>query len=410
MGFIETDDSWPMHRDPKTPLLPPPRYDALRDLPDPALITMYDGNPAVVLTKYDDIRSLLMAENVSSDGRLPRFPYVSDSARAGRGARITIDRLDSPVHDEQRSMLAGTFSIKRIRELRPFIEHAVDGLLDDLERERGAADFRKVVAERLPAIVICQVLQLPPEDAPFLRQLVGRFENDAADPEDIKLATKDMMAYYGNIVDGRMDSEGTDLISNLIRNQLIPGKLTREQLLMTCHLLTTAGFDTTTNAISLGVIALLQNRDDWDEIVNDHDGEVVRVATEELIRFLSPAHANHLRLTTAEVPIGHSIIPADHAVIAVQAAGNHDPAQFPDPHRLDIHRDARGHLGFSMGLHQCLGQQLARLELHVVFEKLPKRFPDLRIAIPMEDLPFRPNHQVYGVKELPVEWGEKAHV
>ncbi len=403
MSFPKLDDVWPFTRDASQPLLPPPR---LRELRDEGLveIRMYDGAPAVLATKYADIRDILMSDEVSSDGTLPNFPYVSDATRANRGERRTFDRLDPPVHDEQRAMLASNFTQKRIREMRPFVEEIVDGLLDEMDNADRSADFVTTFAQPIPARIICRLLGLPVTDAPFFFDRIHIWTNDQGNPEDIVKATAELLDYFDRLIDERVGAEGNDIITGLVNKQLVPGHISRQQLLLTFHLLLIAGFDTTTNMIGLGTLLLLRNPDAWRELVETDDGEIVQSAVEELLRFLSVAHSTHIRLARGPIPVGHQLIPAGTGILAPQSAGNHDPAQFPDPDVLDIHRDARGHLAFGAGVHQCLGQQLARLELNVVFSRLPKRFPNLQLDVPFDELPFRPNSMVYGVESMPVRW------
>jgi cytochrome P450 len=404
MDFPRLDDTWPFRRERSRPLLPPKRLDEIRSIGDLVDITMYDGTPVTLATRYADIRDILMSPDVSSDGRLPGFPYVSDATRANRGARPTMDRLDPPEHDEQRAMLAPSFTQKRIRELRPFVEATVNDLIDAMEASGSTADFSSQFAELIPAIIVAKLLDLPLDDAPFFLDRIHIWTNDQGNPDDIIKATADVTEYFERVIDERTGGDGTDIISGLIRNQLEPGHITRKQLLLTLHLLITAGFDTTTNAIALGTVLLLQNPDSWKELVDSEDPELVQSAVEEMLRYLSVAHSTHIRLARGDIPLGHRVIPAGKGIVAPQMAANHDPERFPDPAKFDMGRDARGHLAFGAGVHQCLGQQLARLELNVVFTLLPKRMPRLALGVPLEQLDFRPNAMVYGVTTMPVRW------
>lgn len=399
------DHVWPFARDHEQPMLPPPLIADLRNDGDPVSVPLYDGQRAVLLTKYDDVVTTLKHANTSSNGRAEGFPYISDSARANRGSRQTFDRLDPPVHDEQRGMLTPSFTPKRIGALRPAVEETVDALLDSLE-PRGSAELLTEFAELVPARVVTKLMGLPYEDSDFFLDRVHRWMNDKNDVADIAQAMTDVKDYFSDVVDQRIASGGAgdDLISLLVREQLLPGRIDRDQLIITLHLLLTAGFETTANAIALGTLALLENKDAWDELAATEDEALVRGAVEEILRFVSPAHQVALRIAAGPIPIGHHVIQPGQGIIATVMGANHDPAKFEQPDRLYIHRsNARDHLAFGTGIHQCLGQNLARLELQVVFAKLPRRIPGMQLSTPITDLTFR-SHSIAYTAPVPVHW------
>ena len=398
---VQLSESWPFARDRACPVLPPPRLAEIRKLDRLVDIELYDGTPCTLATRYDDVRAIMMHPNTSSDATLEGFPYISAASRANRGERRTMERTDPPRHDELRSMLAAEFTIKKIRAYRPFLEALVERLLDQMEAAGPPADLVASLAEPVPAAVICELLDLPADDAPFFNERVHTWMNDLGDPRDIARAMTDITDYFERLIDVRADGGGQDLVSRLIRDQLQTGKISRPDLLLMFHLLITAGFDTTANSIALGTMALLEDGDAWRQLAADPT--LAAGAVEELQRYLSVAHNAVFRLTRGPVEIGDDVIPANHAVIASTLAANHDPDHYPDPARVDLNRDARDHLAFGVGLHQCLGQALARIELQVVFERLPQRFPGLRLDASVDDLRFR-QAIVYGVETLPVRW------
>lgn len=167
------------------------------------------------------------------------------------------------------------------------------------------------------------------------------------------------------------------------------------------HLLLVGGFDTTANMIALGVLTFLEHPDQIKLLVEEPD--LVPKAVEELLRFLSVAHHVAFRQAAGDLEIAGTCIHAGDSVIAPVIAANHDPERFPDPGTFDITRDARGHLAFGYGVHQCLGQALARVELQAVFAKLFQRFPTMKLACSIDDLRFK-NALIYGIEELPVTW------
>lgn len=405
---METSDIWPLQRE--CPLLPPPRLAEIREQQPVAPVELYDGTRCALVTRYADVRAVVVRGDVSADGHRENFPYASEAARAGRGARMAFDRMDPPRHDEHRFMLAAHFTTKRVAEMRPFLDHLVDELLDRMAAAGPPADLVRDFAEPLPAAVITEILGLPRADSAFFQDRVHTWFDDSSTAEDVATANADLIGYISSVLDERKEASGAgtgndgqpeDLIATLVREQFVPGHLSRQELLDMIQLLIAAGYDTTANMIALGTTVLLQTDGAWRQLTDDPDS--VAAAVEELLRFVSPAHHAVFRVANTDVPVGEEVIPAQTPIIASTMAANHDPQKYADPSRLDLRRNARGHLAFGIGLHQCLGQALARAELQSVFTHLPSRFPSLRLAAAIEELSFR-NSLVYGLDSLPVSW------
>ena len=281
---IQLDDVWPLERDPRNPILPAPRLAEIRAMGGIPRIRMYDNTSTAILTRYEEVRELVSSPDVSSDGGKPGFPFMSEASRANRGGPQSIDRLDPPEHDEQRAMLAGYFTVKKIRALRPFIEETVDRLLDQLSDGKRSGDFVAEFAEPIPALAIAKVLALPVDDIPFFLDRVKTWMSEKSDPVDIKRAMVDITDYFERVIEERAGGTGEDVLSKLIREQVNTGNLSKDQFLLTMQLLIKAGFDTSANMIALGTVVLLQHRDQWEELVNDKDGRLVASAVEELLR------------------------------------------------------------------------------------------------------------------------------
>jgi cytochrome P450 len=169
-------------------------------------------------------------------------------------------------------------------------------------------------------------------------------------------------------------------------------------------LLLIAGHETTANMIALGTLALLEHPEQLAALRDAGNPQLVAAAVEELLRYLTIVHFGLRRVALADIEIGDRIIRAGDGVILATVAGNRDEQVFADPDRLDIHRDARRHVAFGFGVHQCLGQPLARVELQVAYGTLYRRIPSLRLAVDREQVPFKDDGLVYGVYELPVTW------
>lgn len=396
---VVVSGTWPFTR--TDPLLPPPAFDEIRAECPVSKVKMWDGSTSWLATRHEDVRALLRNPAMSADSSLPGYPNSSANHEASRGGQKGFIRMDSPKHDIQRRMLTRSFSVPQVAKLRPFIEKVVDRLLDEMEEKGGPLDLLEVLAEPLPSIAICEILALPESDAHILLDTVNRWMNLDSPPEVSAAASAELSAYLDALVTQRIENRGDDLVSMLITEQLETGAISRPDFIAMLNLLIVGGFDTTANMIALGTILFLRHPEQADDLRANPD--LAPGAVEELLRFLSVAHHVGSRVAREDIDLRGVCIHAGEGVITPVPAANHDPEVFENPHRFDIRRDARDHVAFGFGIHQCLGQNLARIELQVVFTKLLTRFPTLKLAVPESELPFR-NSMIYGVSSLPVTW------
>jgi len=212
--------------------------------------------------------------------------------------------------------------------------------------------------------------------------------------------------YMLDLVQAKRAQPGDDLLSGLItRGDDDPeAALTDEELVHIGNVLLIAGHETTANMLALGTLALLEHPAQLAALRADFS--LVDQAVEELLRYLSIVQFGLVRTATEDVEVGGQRIPAGEPIVASLAAANRDPAQFPEPDELDLSRAYSPHLAFGHGVHQCLGQQLARVEMKVGFRALLERFPSLRLAVPLEQVRMRDEAFIAGVHELPVTWDD----
>jgi hypothetical protein len=201
----------------------------------------------------------------------------------------------------------------------------------------------------------------------------------------------------------KLVNPGEDLLSSLV-GRVEAGELTRAEVAQMGVLLLLAGHETTANMIALGTLALLEHPDQFALLRDGDDPKLVASAVEELLRYLNITHNGRRRVALADIEIAGHLVRAGEGLIFPNDIGNRDPNAFPEPNRLDIQRNARHHVAFGFGVHQCLGQPLARLELQVVYSVLYKRIPTLKLATGLDKIPFKHDAAVYGVYELPVTW------
>lgn len=390
---------WPFDRDPAKPLEPPPELLALRSPGCPAKVQLWDSSPAWVATTYEDVQTALLDSNLSSDTSRHGFPHVSSTAASIRGNQRSFVRLDDPEHAHHRSMVAADFILPRVKEMHAAIGDIVRDSLDRLATLPQPVDLVTEFAARVPSRVMLDLLDLPVEDGDFFQERMDTWNSLSSTPEVSQQASKDVFDYLYGIVAARTGGDRDDIISRLIRDQVQSEQLTVDQLVGMLHILLVGGYDTTANMIALGTIVLTERRDQLDRLVANPG--LWPAAVEELLRYLSVTHHAAYRIAKGETMIGRQSIDAGDAVIAPITLANWDPKMFADPEVVDFDRNARQHLAFGFGIHQCLGQALARAELRIVFHLLFERYPDLAVIGSVTDHQYK-NAMIYGVERLPV--------
>jgi cytochrome P450 len=308
--------------------------------------------------------------------------------------------FDPPEHTRLRRMLTPEFTVRRMRRLEPRIIEIVEEHLDAMEKAGPAADLVADFALPIPSLVICELLGVPFADRAAFQARTSRLL-DLTLPLDERLEVgRESRAYRADLVAGAQAEPGDDMLGMLVREH--GADLSTDELIGIAGLLLVAGHETTSNMLGLGTLALLRHPEQLALVRNDP--AAVGPAVEELLRWLGIVHSGIPRTTTEDVEVGGVAIPADSLVILALAAANRDPRFLPDGDRLDVTRDAAGHVAFGHGLHHCLGAPLARMEMRTAFPALLRRFPDLALAVPYEEVSFRAFHFVYGLLALPVTW------
>ncbi|NKY58585.1 cytochrome P450 [Nocardia flavorosea] len=305
--------------------------------------------------------------------------------------------VDPPEHTRYRKLLTGKFTVRRMQQLSDHVADITTTHLDAMESAGGPVDLVEVFAFPIPALVICELLGVPYHDRDFFQQHVAAAVGGADHSMEARgAAFAAVQDYLRGLVLAKRNAPTDDLLSDLTGTDL-----TDDELSGIGTLLLGAGLDTTANMLALGTAALLTHPDQLAELRNDP--ETTDRAIEELLRYLSIAHTSaRTALTDVELD-GQLIKKGETVAVSIQAA-NRDPAKFHEPDTFDIGRSAVGHLGFGHGVHQCLGQQLARVEMRVALPALVRRFPTLRLAVPVADIPLRHGLDIYGAHELPVTW------
>jgi cytochrome P450 len=300
-------------------------------------------------------------------------------------------------------MVSAAFSVKRVAAMRPAVQKIVDEAIDTMLAGPTPVDLVAALALPVPSLVICDLLDVPYDDHDFFQSITRTLVNRGSTPEERGAAHAQLAGYLDALVGVKLTNRGDDLLSGLAA-RIEAGELTRQEATATAVLLLIAGHETTANMIALSTIALLEHPDQLAILRETDDPKVVAGAVEELLRYLNITHGGRRRVALEDIEVAGKNIPAGTGLIMPNDIGNRDPEAFPDPDRLDIRRDARHHVAFGFGVHQCLGQPLARMELQVVYNTLYRRIPTLRLAVEREQFRFKTDGFVYGVYELPVTW------
>ncbi|MFB6847422.1 cytochrome P450 [Streptomyces sp. NPDC056373] len=382
------------------PYHPPAAYDALRTERPLTRITLFDGREAWLVSGHATARALLADPRLSSNRDRPGFPAPTERFAGLRNRRTALLGVDDPEHRAQRRMVVGDFTFKRAVELRPRIQQIVDERLDAMIAQGPPADLVNAFALPVPSMVICALLGVPYTDHDFFETQSRRLLRgpEAADVLD---ARHRLETYFGELIDRKQRDPGTGLLDDLVHRQPREGDLDREGLIAMALILLVAGHETTANMISLGTFTLLQHPERLAELRADPG--LMPAAVEELMRMLSIADGM-LRLAVEDIEVAGTTIREGEGVVFATSVINRDETVYPDPDTLDWSRPARHHVAFGFGIHQCLGQNLARAELEIALHSLFDRLPGLRLAAPAEEIPFKPGDTIQGMLELPVTW------
>ncbi|MFE0850759.1 cytochrome P450 [Streptomyces rochei] len=384
------------------PFTAPEEYAAMRTDDPVARVTLPTGREAWAVTRYDDVRELLSDPRVSADIRRPNFPALGEGEQEA-GARFRpFIRTDAPEHTRYRRMLLPAFTVRRVRAMRPAVQARVDEILDGMLEAGGPVDLVSAYANAVSTSVICELLGIPRHNLEFFRDVTRISGSRTSTAEQVAEALGSLFALLAELIAERREEPRDDLISKLVTDHLIPGHVTTDQLLSTLGITINAGRETTTSMIALSTLLLLDRPELLEEL--RRDPSLMPAAVDELLRVLSVADSIPLRVAAEDIELSGRTVPADDGVIALLAGANHDPEQFDDPGKVDFHRTDNHHVAFGYGVHQCVGQHLARLELEVALDTLVRRVPTLRLAGDRDQVVVKDDSATFGLEELMVTW------
>jgi cytochrome P450 len=400
----EPELEFPMARDERCPFDPPPALARLQQDCPVSRVHIWSGDTPWLVSRYSDARLVLTDERISADTDLTGYPQPTSGVAGRRTKFKPFMNMDDPAHAAQRQLLNPSFMVKKMEAMRPRIQRFADELIDALLAGPQPADLVQAYALPIPTFAICELLGVPYEDRSFFQDTSNVFFARESSAEMSLAAAEDLTSYLADLTEKKNASPADDVLSHLAMGPLRAGTMSLAEIATLAQFLVIAGHETTANMIALGTIALLAHPEQLDQVRNAVDPSVVEGAVEELLRYLTVPHAGRRRVAKVDMEIGGQHIRAGDGIIAALDIANRDGSQFPNPNQLDIGRSARRHLAFGFGVHQCLGQQLARIELQVAYATLSRRIPTLQVRGAVEDLPYKHDMLIYGVHALPVTW------
>lgn len=382
-----------------TPSNPYPDYAGLRAAGPVHRISGSDGRPAWLVTRYDDVRQALADPRLSLD-KSNALPGNYRGMALPPALDANLLNLDPPDHTRIRRLVSQAFTNRRVEALRAPIRSTAEALADEMIAA-GTTDLLSAYAAPLPIAVICDLLGVPASTrTDFRRWTDGLVAPDPSRPEEARQAIGAMLAFFAELISSKRADPGDDLVSDMIAAQDEGDRLSDDELTSLVFLILFAGYENVVHLIGNAVLALLDEPRQWKRLQADRG--LIPAAVEEFLRYDGPAPLAIRRFPLTDVTIGGETIPAGETVLLGIASANRDAARFPVADRLDFDRATAGHLALGHGIHYCLGAPLARVETAVALEVLLDRVAELRLAVPREELVWRPSIRTRGLSALPV--------
>jgi len=365
-----------------------------------------------VITRHDDLVWLTRHPELFSSRVLKRDPrppypkvYESDLELYEYVRDFSSDQFiqhDRPEHLEMRKVVHGYFTPKSMEAWRPMVQAAITDLLDAAEA-KGQMDVMADFATPLPVLVIAQMMGVPLEDRPYIRELAKKLlAGGQGAPDRLQTQTegmRGMLEYLSPLVEERIKHPGDDFVSVVASGEK-RGIFTRHQVLVNCSLLLLAGHETTINLLCNGALAFLRHPEQW-ALFKQNPSSQAKQATEECLRYDPPVKSIQ-RIAVQDVELRGKVLHQGDRLRWFIASANRDPEVFAHPETFDITRDPNPHVAFGSGVHHCLGATLARLEGQEAFKALAERFPSLYMKT--EELEYQPSMTFRSLKSLPVAW------
>jgi cytochrome P450 len=395
------------------PFDPPPGLTQRRGDVGVQPLSLLNGAQAWLVTGYEEARAVLSDVRFSSDtvrhrvatqlqphevGQMAAAPQTAPKVESRADGMFVF--MDPPEHTRLRRLLTGQFTVRRMKALESRVTEIAVEHIEAMQAAGTEADLVPAYALPLPSLVICELLGVDYADREEFQHNTSTGLNANSSQEERARATMALYTFIQRLVAEKRANPSDDLLSGLVHDADPP--LTDAQLTDMALVLLGAGHETTANMLALGTFALLESPDQLAAV--RADPALIDNTVEELLRYLSIIQLGVTRVATEDITLGGVDIPAGATVVLGTPEVNRDPRYWNAPDRLDVHRPRTPHLAFGHGVHQCLGQQLARIEMRIGLSELITRLPGLRLAVPAAEVPLRNNMLIFGVHSLPVTW------
>lgn len=387
----------------KCPFSPPEQYEQMRTERPVSKVELATGFKIWAVTGHDNIRQILVDPRISASRKHDNFPFYFKAPPEFRTETSFIG-YDPPDHTQTRRKAAVTFTNRRVQKLRPRIEEIVENQIDHLLAQGPGVDMHYEFSLPVPMTVICELLGIPDDHHIFFQKHGTALLGGHSTADQRQAAIVEVNDYLHELVNIKLKDPGDDLISRAIAEYESAGEeWNHRDLVNMCRLLMNGGHETTASMISLGTACLLENPEQLAKLRADPEN-LIGPTVEELVRFLTIGDAAIPRVALEDIDIAGVTIKKGDGILCLGLTGNRDPEEWPNPDELILERGERKHLGFGHGLHYCIGADLARLELQIVWTRLFERIPTLRLAKPFDEIDSKEGAVIYGLWGLPVEW------
>jgi cytochrome P450 len=387
----------------------PTEYDRLRQQCPVARVHMPYGGDALVPTRYEEIAQGFANPKCdairTSDGDVPRLEAGNVTGTEGSEAG-SIFTVSDARHNKLRRVIAPAFTVQASNKLRPRVVEVTNALIDAMERKGPPADLFEDYAIQVPMTVLCEMLGVPQQEERLYRESARIMISTTASPQEKQAQAMKLVQYLAPIIQQARTNPGDNVLGLLVKAQQQGDEvMTESEMYGFAMAIIGAGFETVSTTFTNSAFILLQQPELVAQLrTHLEQPEQLANAIEEILR-VTPVGHGRPRITRETVQLGETAVPAGEILFLVPHAANYDPSVFPDARAIRFDRDLHPIMSFGRGIHACLGQQTARMELQVLWQTLLTRLPNVRLAVPPSEVPWRADETLtFGPAHLPVSW------